>query len=80
MFLVAYYQNDWVLLREDLELLEALSIMRSVSNYCVQIGIWYSRKEWLDYRPCYLIDNRDKSGWSIRGLEGLINSLDSSWF
>ncbi len=46
------------------------------------IGMFVSHENeltaWYDRKPMKARDNRDKSGWPIVGLEGLINSRSSS--
>jgi hypothetical protein len=80
MFLVAYHQKNWILLKADLGLRDAQQFMKKASSGYQQIGIFKQRENWQNYQPRYLIDNRDKSTWPIRKLGGLINSLDSTWF
>ena len=43
-----------------------------------EFAIFRYSENWQDRRPRRLLDLRDKTGFPIRGLEGLVNSRSSS--
>lgn len=83
------FENDVIILGEDWQSFaeaESMNEAEQKMNLCTEdesrlmIAVFRKRQNWQDYKPMRLRDFRDKSDWPIRNLEGLINSLDSSWF
>jgi hypothetical protein len=77
--------QEWVIIsRYGQEFTRALEHFNAIKGDfpTSQIAViaYKSNQDAITGRARYSVDNRDKSKFPIRGLSGLINSLESDWF